>query len=49
MKAVFFGDTIVLMREGEIIQKGKINDFTNSPSDEFVTKFIKAQRSWIEE
>ena len=48
-EAVFFGDTIVLMREGEIIQKGKINDFTNSPSDEFVTKFIKAQRSWIEE
>jgi osmoprotectant transport system ATP-binding protein len=48
-EAVFFGDTIVLMREGEIIQKGKINDFTNSPSNEFVTKFIKAQRSWIEE
>jgi osmoprotectant transport system ATP-binding protein len=47
-EAVFFGDTIVLIREGEIIQKGKINDFTNSPSDEFVTKFIKAQRSWTE-
>lgn len=48
-EAVFFGDTIVLMREGEIIQKGRINDFTNSPNDEFVTKFIKAQRSWIKE
>jgi osmoprotectant transport system ATP-binding protein len=47
-EAVFFGDTIVLMREGEIIQKGKINDFINSPSDEFVTRFIKAQRSGIE-
>ncbi len=48
-EAVFFGDTIVLMREGEIIQKGKINDFINSPSDEFVTRFIKAQRSGIKE
>ncbi len=48
-EAIFFGDTIVLMREGEIIQKGKINDFINSPSDEFVTRFIKAQRSGIKE
>ena len=48
-EAIFFGDTIVLMREGEIIQKGKINDFINSPSDEFVTRFIKAQRSGVKE
>jgi osmoprotectant transport system ATP-binding protein len=48
-EAVFFGDTIVLMREGKIIQKGKVEDFINSPSDEFVTRFIKAQRSGIKE
>ena len=48
-EAVFFGDTIVLMREGEIVQKGKIDDFINSPSDEFVTRFLKAQRSGIKE
>ena len=47
-EAVFFGDTIVLMREGEIVQEGKIDDFINSPSDEFVTRFLKAQRSGIE-
>ena len=47
-EAVFFGDTIVLMREGEIVQQGKIDDFINSPSDEFVTRFLKAQRSGIE-
>jgi len=48
-EAVFFGDTIVLMKEGNIIQKGIFNDFVNSPSDEFVTKFIQAQRSGLEE
>jgi osmoprotectant transport system ATP-binding protein len=47
-EAVFFGDTIVLMREGEIVQEGKIDDFINSPFDEFVTRFLKAQRSGIE-
>ena len=47
-EAVFFGDIIVLMREGEIAQEGKIDDFINSPSDKFVTRFIKAQRSGIE-
>ena len=47
-EAVFFGDTIVLMKEGSIIQQGKFNDFVNSPADEFVTKFIKAQRSGID-
>lgn len=47
-EAVFFGDTIVLMKEGCIVQQGIFNEFVNSPSDEFVTKFIKAQRSGIE-
>jgi osmoprotectant transport system ATP-binding protein len=46
-EAVFFGDNIVLMKEGQIVQQGKIDDFLSSPSDEFVTKFIKAQRSGI--
>lgn len=47
-EAVFFGDIILLMREGSLIQHGKITDFTNSPAEPFVTKFIKSQRTTIE-
>ena len=43
-EADFFADQIVLMNAGEIIQKGRITDFKNQPSDTFVTRFIKAQR-----
>ena len=43
-EAAYFGDTIVLMREGEIVQSGKIKELINHPADEFVSKFITAQR-----
>jgi ABC-type proline/glycine betaine transport system ATPase subunit len=33
------------MREGEIIQMGALSKLFESPSDPFVTRFIKAQRS----
>jgi osmoprotectant transport system ATP-binding protein len=46
-EAVFFGDNIVLMKDGRIIQQGRMDDFINSPADEFVTRFIKAQRSGV--
>jgi osmoprotectant transport system ATP-binding protein len=44
-EAVFFADEIFLMRDGNILQSGNIEDFINSPTDPFVTKFINAQRS----
>ena len=47
-EAVFFGDNILLMKEGSLIQQGTITDFINSPAELFVTKFIKSQRSTIE-
>jgi osmoprotectant transport system ATP-binding protein len=47
-EAVFFGDKILLMKEGSLIQQGTITDFINSPAEPFVTKFIKSQRSTIE-
>ena len=47
-EAVFFGDKILLMKEGSLIQEGTITDFINNPSEPFVTKFIKSQRSTIE-
>jgi len=47
-EAVFFGDKILLMKEGTLIQQGTITDFINSPAEPFVTKFIKSQRSTID-
>jgi osmoprotectant transport system ATP-binding protein len=47
-EAGFFGDTIVLMRDGKVVQKGSLPDLVNHPQDEFVTQFINAQRSPLE-
>jgi osmoprotectant transport system ATP-binding protein len=43
-EALFFGHTIVLMKDGKIIQAGSGNDLLSNPADPFVTKFIQAQR-----
>ena len=47
-EAGFFGDEIMLMREGHIIQQGTLSEMIQSPADEFVTRFINAQRSPID-
>jgi osmoprotectant transport system ATP-binding protein len=47
-EAGFFGDEIVLFREGKIIQKGTLEDLVLTPADPFVTQFINAQRSPLE-
>ncbi|MEE8432816.1 MAG: ATP-binding cassette domain-containing protein [Candidatus Desulfatibia sp.] len=47
-EAGFFGDEIILFREGEIIQQGILEDLILSPADPFVTQFINAQRSSLE-
>ena len=44
-EAAFFGDTIVLMRDGRIVQRGTLSELSDSPADAFVTRFITAQRS----
>lgn len=44
-EAGYFGDTIVLMREGRIVQVGAFRDLLDTPADTFVTKFVNAQRS----
>lgn len=43
-EAGFFGDRIVLLQGGRIIQQGTIQDLVQRPADEFVTRFIQAQR-----
>jgi osmoprotectant transport system ATP-binding protein len=46
-EAAYFADTIVLMREGQIVQKGSLNDLLKRPAEPFVREFIRAQRSLL--
>src|SRR5262249_22438707 len=43
-EAAFFGDRIVLMRAGCIVQQGTLDEMWRSPADPFVRQFIQAQR-----
>jgi osmoprotectant transport system ATP-binding protein len=44
-EAGYFGDTLVLLRDGVIIQSGSVYSFVEAPADDFVRRFIFAQRS----
>jgi osmoprotectant transport system ATP-binding protein len=43
-EAAFFAGEIVLMREGKIVQRGTISELLERPADEFVQRFVRAQR-----
>jgi len=43
-EAIYFGDEIVLMNEGRIVQKGSVTELREKPADPFVSEFINAQR-----
>jgi osmoprotectant transport system ATP-binding protein len=44
-EAAYIADTMVLMRDGRVVQQGALNDMLSTPADEFVTRFVRAQRS----
>ena len=44
-EAAFFGDEIILLKGGAIVQRGRLTDLVQRPADEFVVRFINAQRS----
>jgi osmoprotectant transport system ATP-binding protein len=44
-EAIYFGDEIVLMNEGRIVQKGSVKDLREKPAEPFVLEFINAQRA----
>jgi osmoprotectant transport system ATP-binding protein len=44
-EAGFFGDDIVLLRDGVIVQRGNIRSLVTAPADPFVEQFVHAQRS----
>ena len=43
-EAAFFGQTLVLMRDGHIVQAGPFKELAQTPTEPFVEQFITAQR-----
>lgn len=43
-EAAFFGDRVMMFGEGEIVQEGRLEDLIRHPSNEYVSRFINAQR-----
>jgi osmoprotectant transport system ATP-binding protein len=43
-EAAFFTDRIVLLRSGRVVQTGSIRELQNSPADDFVRQFVRAQQ-----
>lgn len=46
-EAAYLADTIVLLREGQVVQKGALEDFQKRPTEPYVTEFLNAQRSLV--
>jgi osmoprotectant transport system ATP-binding protein len=43
-EAGFFGDHIIMLGEGRIVQQGKLEEMISHPANDFVARFVKAQR-----
>jgi osmoprotectant transport system ATP-binding protein len=48
-EAAYFGHSLVLMRNGRIVQHGSFKDLARSPAEPFVEQFITAQRDPLEQ
>ncbi len=46
-EAAFFADEIVLLDQGRIVQQGTIRELMESPATDFVSQFIRAQRTTL--
>jgi len=44
-EAAFLAQTVVLLREGRVVQQGPLAELMAAPADAFVSRFIQAQRS----
>jgi osmoprotectant transport system ATP-binding protein len=44
-EAAFFGARLVLLRDGQVVQEGRLDDLRHNPADPFVTKFLAAHRT----
>jgi osmoprotectant transport system ATP-binding protein len=43
-EARYFADRVVLLHEGRVVQEGAFEDLIERPAEEFVTRFVQAQR-----
>lgn len=43
-EAGFFGDQVMMLAEGEIVQQGTLDTLIHHPANDYVTRFINAQR-----
>lgn len=48
-EAVFLGDTIALMRDGQLVQQGTARELVHQPASAFVERFVHAQRSPLQD
>ena len=46
-EAAYLGDEIVLMGEGQVAQRGTLDELRTQPASTFVTEFINAQRGLV--
>jgi len=44
-EAAYLGDTLVLLRDGRVVQSGTAEDLVRRPADDFVERFVRAQRA----
>ena len=43
-EAAFFGDRVIMLGEGEVVQEGRLEELIQNPINEYVARFINAQR-----
>jgi osmoprotectant transport system ATP-binding protein len=43
-EAAWFAERLVLIREGKVVQDGRLEDLRDRPAEPFVTQFVRAQR-----
>jgi len=44
MEAAHFGDQILLLEGGRLVQQGSLRDLVRNPAEEYVTRFLSAQQ-----
>ena len=47
-EAGYFGDQVVLLRAGRIVQRGTLSDLVERPAEAFVDDFVSAQRTLLD-
>ncbi len=47
-EAATFADTLVVLRDGRVVQQGPPDEVLNRPADDFVRRFVNAQRRPLE-